>query len=136
VPPQHTEPRSRAKLPSVEPRPREAAAQRAQAARNSLYAITNDLIRVNDRLVSRKGHGTSADTAELDQIESKLTNWQVDHALDGRIGTTTPLQRVAEAAFSLASTLGLVVQDGSGLFDTEWNDAINKLNAALDAAPR
>lgn len=115
---------------------RAAATHRAQAARDALYAITNELGRVNDRLVRAKGVGTAADAAEVDRIETKLTDWQVDHALAAPIGTTTPLQRLAEAAFSLASTLGLVIQDnGGGLWNSEWSNAVDKFNAAIQAAP-
>jgi hypothetical protein len=90
---------------------------------------------VNDRIYKANGRGTSGDDSELGRIEQRLTDWSVDHALDSPIGTTTPLQSLENAAFNLATTLQLVIQDGSGLFDTEWSAAINKFNAAIDAAP-
>jgi hypothetical protein len=122
---------------------RAAAARRAQAERlaarrraeATLYAITNELVAVDDRVNKASGRGTNADYSELDRIQQKLTNWSVDHALDGPIGTTTPLQSLEDAAFGLDTTLQLVIQDGNGLFNAEWSDAIRKFNAALDAAP-
>lgn len=101
-----------------------------------MYAITDELVAVNNRVYDANGRGTNGDYAELGRIEQKLTSWSVDHSLDSPIGTTTPLQSLENAAFSLASTLQLVIQGGGDdLFGSEWSDAVRKFNAALDAAP-
>jgi hypothetical protein len=96
-----------------------------------LLAITSGLIALNNRITNAHGKGTGADLSELDHIQTRLTNWQVDHALDGPIGTETPLQKLADSAFSLDTTLGLVIQDdGGGLWTPEWNSAIRAYEAA------
>lgn len=120
---------------------RAAAAARAAAglarqrtAQNSLLAITTELDAVNERLDNTNGVGAAGDSAELQRIQAKLTSWQIDHALDAPIGHWTPLQRLADAAFRLDSTLGLVIEDGgNGLWNAEWSSAVDAYNAALKA---
>ena len=113
---------------------RAAKARRVAAARTVLFAITDRLVTLNNRIATAHGKGSSADLSELDRFEQRLTNWQVDHALDAPIGTETPLQKLADAAFSLASTLQLVIQDdGTGIWTAEWNQAIHAYKTAAAA---
>ena len=114
---------------------RAAKARRAAAARAGLFAITDTLVALDNRVASAHGRGTSADVAELDHIQTRLTSWQVAHALDGPIGgPETPLQKVADSAFGLDTTLELVIADrGGGIWTPEWNHDVAAYKAAVAA---
>jgi hypothetical protein len=113
---------------------RAARARRTAASRTALFAITSSLIDLNNRIADAHGKGSGADLSELERIEQRLTNWQVAHSLDAPIGSETPLRKLADDAFSLASTLQLVIQGGgTGIWTPEWNQAIHAYKAAAAA---